>query len=367
MQVVDLRAGRRAKPPALEIWASSAAELTAVAALLEHGEDETFDVGADRVAEIRDVLPNEVVARIDGGTDHTWKAVTRLVGLLDAPGDVEQFFTFLEDQSATAWRTLVEEACEGAGVDVDVIDGFVAGDIDQDELADALTRGLNGWRSELVGELLATPPDAFGHHLLEVLRPLHEAIADTLLAEAMGPIGREVEARHQQLASGTDVDQVLVEATNGYELGADTPVDRILLTPSYWFRPWLLIGRCGRTEVITSPVADEHLVLPSQAPPPALVKLCKALGDEGRLRLLRRMAGGPIQLADAMDELDVAKTTAHHHLAILRQASLVVHRGEGRGTTYALRNDPAGQTLDLLSEYLGPGAARAALRSSASG
>jgi hypothetical protein len=56
---------------------------------------------------------------------------------------------------------------------------------------------------------------------------------------------------------------------------------------------------------------------PSEAPPPALLKLFKALSDEGRLRLLRRLSAGPISLTEAAGELDVAKATAHHHLAIL--------------------------------------------------
>jgi DNA-binding transcriptional ArsR family regulator len=144
-----------------------------------------------------------------------------------------------------------------------------------------------------------------------------------------------------------------VEATNGYELSDDLPVERVLLLPSYWFRPWLIINRIDDVEVLTSPVSDEHLALPSAAPSPALVKLTKALGDEGRLRLLRRMGGGPITLADAMDELDLAKTTAHHHLSILRQAGLVVIRGEGRDSRYALRAHAPTAAAKALEEYLG--------------
>lgn len=362
MQVVDLRRERPGDRPDLEVWASTAAELTAICALLEHGDDDSFDVGAERVAAIRELLPDAVVTRISDGTDHIWKSVTRLVGLLEPPGEAAQLFALLESDSTLAWRTLLDEVCDG-GLDDEALARHASGE-DDGALVDRLTAELDGWRAALVRELTAIAPSDFGEWLMEVLGPVHAAVADTLLREAMGPIEREVAARRAQLDDGADVDDVLVEATNGYELGSDIPVDRILLTPSYWFRPWLLIGRCDRTEVITSPVADEHLVLPSQAPPPALVKLCKALGDEGRLRLLRRMTGGPIQLADAMDELDVAKTTAHHHLAILRTAGLVVVRGEGRGTTYALRSDPSATTLDMLAEYLGPAATTAALRAS---
>jgi DNA-binding transcriptional ArsR family regulator len=167
----------------------------------------------------------------------------------------------------------------------------------------------------------------------------------------MGPIRRDVAHRNERLATGADPTAVVVEATNGYEPPDDAGPRRIVLLPSYWMRPWLVLGHHGTdTEVISTVVADQFLVLPSEAPPPALLKLAKALSDESRLKLLRRMASGPISLTEATDALDVAKATAHHHLSILRQAGLVSMRGTGRSTRYALRTDPAAR--DALSTLL---------------
>lgn len=362
MQVVDLRPGRRASPPALEVWASSAAELIALVATLSFDDDDSFDVGSDRLRAIRRELPDEVREQVEAASDHLWKVMPRLIGLVDAPGDVEQLFATLEADPAAAWRIVLADALVGAGADRATVDAHLAGELDADDLASLLDDDPDDAHERFVVGVLRQDPADFGGRVLALLQGVHRIAANTLLPEAMGPIRREVAARHAQLEAGVEVNTVLVEATNGYELGADVPVDRVVLTPSYWFRPWLLFGRHGRTELITSPVADEHLVLPSQAPPPALVKLCKALGDEGRLRLLRRMTSGPIQLADATEELDVAKTTAHHHLSILRQSGLVVLRGEGRDTTYALRTDPAASTHEILADYLGPGPATTAHR-----
>lgn len=356
MQVVDLRPGRRAQPPELEVWASSAAELIALIAALAHGDDESFDVGADRLVAIREQLPADVRELLAGAGAHLWKVMPRLIDLVEAPGRAEDLLVAIEADPVAASRVVLVDVLDAAGIGTSALDAALAGEPMDDELASLLDRRADDWHAALVDEVLSTTPADFGQRVLSLLRGVHEVAADTLLPEAMGPIRREVAARHAQLEAGVDVDTVLVEATNGYELGADNPAERIVLTPSYWFRPWLLFGRCGRTELITTPVADEHLVLPSQAPPPGLVKLCKALGDEGRLRLLRRMTSGPIQLADATEELEVAKTTAHHHLSILRQAGVVVLRGEGRDTTYALRTDPATSTYESLADYLGPGA-----------
>lgn len=355
MQVVDLRPGRRSAPPSLDVWASPAAELIHLAALLAHGDDASFDVGAERVHAIRSSLPDELVDAITSEVDNAWLVATRLIATLDEPGSVDGLFALLRTSPTTAWRVFLDDVCQAQEVDPAVLDAHLAGELDAATLRRTLLADeLDEWHTEMVDVLLSGEPAAYGTRVLEVLERLHEHVEGTLLAEAMGPIRRDVAARREQLAAGADVTTVVVEASNGYELASDTPVDRILMTPSYWFRPWLLFGRTGSTEVLSTPVADEHLVLPSQAPPPALVKLCKALGDEGRLRLLRRMTSGPIQLADAMEELDVAKTTAHHHLAILRQAGLVVVRGEGRGTTYGLRTSPSRAVQRALADYLGP-------------
>ena len=106
--------------------------------------------------------------------------------------------------------------------------------------------------------------------------------------------------------------------------------------------------------------AQEHedLLLPDRAPRPTralspaeVARVYKALGDEGRLKLLRRLSDGPLKLSEAAAVLGVAKSTAHHHLAILRQAGFVTIRDEDE-KVYSLRLDLP-QTGELLSGYLG--------------
>jgi DNA-binding transcriptional ArsR family regulator len=185
-----------------------------------------------------------------------------------------------------------------------------------------------------------------------------------LAAEAMGPIERDVAHRQEQLATTDDAAAVVLDATNGYELEPEPAGRRVVLLPSYWLRPWLVISFLDATatatddsqplEVISTAVADAFLALPCEAPPPGLLKLFKALSDEGRLTLLRRMTPGPISLSEAASELGVAKATAHHHLSILRQAGLVSIRDEGRATRYALRDDPPKVAQEALAAYLQP-------------
>ena len=61
---------------------------------------------------------------------------------------------------------------------------------------------------------------------------------------------------------------------------------------------------------------------------------------------------GSLRLSEAAAELGVAKSTAHHHLAILRHAGLVTIRDEDENV-YSLRRDTVPQAGALLESFLG--------------
>jgi DNA-binding transcriptional ArsR family regulator len=113
-------------------------------------------------------------------------------------------------------------------------------------------------------------------------------------------------------------------------------------------RPWVILWEHKSTKIFCYPIAPA----PDEAASPAEVaRVYKALGDEGRLKLLRRLSDGPLKLSEAAVELGVAKSTAHHHLAILRQAGFVTIRDEDENV-YSLRTDLP-QAGELLAAYLG--------------
>ena len=106
-------------------------------------------------------------------------------------------------------------------------------------------------------------------------------------------------------------------------------------------------------------VADEHLLADPDAPPSYLVDLYKALGDERRLRMLAILGEGDAGLMEIADRVDLAKSTTHHHLRILRSAGLVrVTVGENK--SYSLRREGGPEAARLLDAYLMTPAAAAA-------
>ena len=63
-------------------------------------------------------------------------------------------------------------------------------------------------------------------------------------------------------------------------------------------------------------------------------------------------SGEPRTFTSLVDELGLAKSTAHHHLAILRHAGFVTIRDENENV-YSLRRDLLPQAGELLTAYLG--------------
>jgi DNA-binding transcriptional ArsR family regulator len=70
------------------------------------------------------------------------------------------------------------------------------------------------------------------------------------------------------------------------------------------------------------------------------VEFCRALGDETRQRILRKLAeSGELCVSDIVDAFDVAQPTISHHLSVLRQMGLVTRRKVGKQAFYSVDHD----------------------------
>src|SRR5215213_9650658 len=65
-----------------------------------------------------------------------------------------------------------------------------------------------------------------------------------------------------------------------------------------------------------------------------------ALGNPVRRQILERLADEPMNVGSLAAEFPVSRPAISRHLAVLRDAGLVVHRSEGTRNVYAL--DPKG-------------------------
>jgi DNA-binding transcriptional ArsR family regulator len=154
--------------------------------------------------------------------------------------------------------------------------------------------------------------------------------------------------RVESLARALSPEDVISAATGGYDYRAEPEFSRVVLVPHEAARPWLLLCQHGDARIICYPLdASAEPSLEEEG-----VRLGRALGDEQRMRILRRLVAGDASLAELAESVGIAKSTAHHHLALLRDAGLVTLHGNARRYWYSLRPGVAGESAVLVAELL---------------
>lgn len=168
-----------------------------------------------------------------------------------------------------------------------------------------------------------------------------------------GMLERDVELRAADRASLSPGD-LIEKATGGLRFVPDPRVERVILAPSYFGRPFneLESGRGWR--LFCYPVADEALpTVDSTAPPAPVLRLFRALGDASRLRILRLLADKDLYMTEIAQALELSKPTVKHHLAQLRAAGLVTVTEEGNLTYYSLRRERLREAGVELTDFVG--------------
>jgi DNA-binding transcriptional ArsR family regulator len=354
-RVLDLTGSRSG--PQVVVHASTATEM--LVSLMARGMVEaraTFDPRPPGLADDESRLPKSWAKSFAslGGAD---AALINLLALTpaDAPGgSAQELLQAIERAEARQiWLAMV-----GAFVPPvasDVAEGLLEGAADGD--AKAITALRKAMRPMLkdhpdIDLILSLPAQRLHRIVLDVLKPwLHEVFLPRAAAtqEILERDARRVSA----LIDRESPERVIELASRGLEFRPEGWIQRVVLLPHISMRPWNVLGANRGDSLICYPVADESLGWEPGSVPPDLVRLHRALGDDKRLRMLAVLAGtdetGLQELAEAVD---LAKSSAHHHLVILRAAGLVAVTTDGRGR-YRLRKDFIPEASAMLGEFLG--------------
>jgi DNA-binding transcriptional ArsR family regulator len=152
-------------------------------------------------------------------------------------------------------------------------------------------------------------------------------------------IARDVEARAADVARLAPGD-LIERVTGGVRYVPEPGIDRVILAPSYFTRPYNFLFSRDGWRLYAYPIADTALDIHDPLePPPAVVRLHRALGDPSRLKILRLLADGDRYLTEIAQALELSKPTVKHHMAQLRAAGLVILTEEGSLTYYSLRRE----------------------------
>jgi DNA-binding transcriptional ArsR family regulator len=187
--------------------------------------------------------------------------------------------------------------------------------------------------------------------LVEVLRswlPRFQEVESRVAAM----IERDVELRTADNA-GRDPIELIERTTGGIRFLSEPGVRRVILAPSYFARPYNFLLGGADWRLFGYPIADAALdAADPLAPPPAVIRLHRALGDETRLRILRLLRDRDLYLTEIATELDLSKPTIKHHLALLRAAGLVTVTESGNVIYYSLRRDRLDDASVELKRFL---------------
>jgi DNA-binding transcriptional ArsR family regulator len=195
--------------------------------------------------------------------------------------------------------------------------------------------------------IVSLPPAEIKARLVRLLRESYARVYAEREGEVVPLLTRDAAAlaRRAETTSGTE----LVEyATGGFVIGPDAPVAGVVLAPTYHFRPYNLILAYRGVRVFVYPVATQP---GENAPPPDLVRLYKALGDETRLKILRLLGNREMYLQELAKALGVSHVTVLHHMAVLRAAHLVQVVERENLKYYRLRADRAREAAVQWLEF----------------
>lgn len=331
----------------LVIWSTFSPKETNTASELGEGwHDRVREACSDELAvELRS---------LGGPYSHAWLAISSFLLSAPHPHDPDRVFAWLatvSEQRLRRWilgysshtddQALIEQAAEG---DLDAVVELLGDDAgEKPELIEFLE-----WILETDGL-----PERYATALQNFRSQVFAEFED----EFAGAIARAAAARKAAPTRGS-AKEVVEEVTSGIDFEIPLGTTRVVLVPSVLTRPLSLIDGYRGTLIVYYGIADEFINSDPEAPPSWLVRTYKALSDERRLRILRRLSEGPASLDDLTEMLGLSKSTVHHHIALLRGAGLIrVHIPDGQKTasskkSFSLREQSLTDAAGFLDSYL---------------
>ena len=198
---------------------------------------------------------------------------------------------------------------------------------------------------------LLRQPDEYHHRLVGVLEAWQTRFAE--VEDRIGSmIRRDADDRASDIRTLERID-LIERTTGGIRWIPEAAVERVILAPSYFARPYNYVFSGEGWRLFVYPLADSALDGSDPlAPPPAMLRLHRALGDETRLRILKLLAERDLYLTEIAHKLELTKPTIKHHLALLRAAGLLTVTEEGAVIYYSLRRDRLAEATSEIGRFL---------------
>jgi DNA-binding transcriptional ArsR family regulator len=359
-KVRDLTAAARQIPIEVDGVGTYEAVLAMWTAFNPEESGSGFDLGANWLAAVQEATPEDLAEEIRAlGGPHCslWLSLLGLVASAPHPHDPDRVLDWLatiNPQRLRRWILgyvghhadpgLIEQAADGdmEAVRRIVAEGRVEGK-DEDGAVDK------------IASILEVPGEELRDRMVRTVGRFRREVYARFEDEYTAAIGRAAAAQ-RATSTRESAKTVIEEVTNGLDYEIPLGVTRVILVPSVVLRPLSLIDQHRDMLLVFYGMADEFIDSDPEAPPSWLVKTYKALSDERRLRIVRRLSEGETTLDELTDLLGLSKSTVHHHMSVLRAAGLVrVHLKEQaskESKTYELRTQALGNAGAFLDSYI---------------
>jgi DNA-binding transcriptional ArsR family regulator len=318
------------------------------------------DLGPKWCQGVREATPEDLAMEIQALAGPNGAVLLGLLGLVAAaphphdPDRVLDWIGSINPQRLRRWML----GYVGEFADPGLIEQAADGDIDAVRQVVSTAKGGH-LDEESQGHMISIfeiPGEELRDRLVQVIRRFRLEVFSEYEETFTGAINRAAAA--QRATSTRDsAKAVIEEVTNGLDYEIPIGVSRVTLVPSVVVKPLSLIDQSRDTLLVFYGMADEFIDSDPEAPPSWLVKTYKALSDERRLRILRRLSEEEASLDDLVDLLGLSKSTVHHHMSVLRAAGLVRVRMSGNkdqkeSKTYALRTQALANAGAFLDTYV---------------
>ena len=82
-----------------------------------------------------------------------------------------------------------------------------------------------------------------------------------------------------------------------------------------------------------------------------LTLICKTLGDETRVQIIKMLTGGELCACKILDAFNITQPTLSHHMKILTECNLVNSRKEGKWTYYSINCEKFSEFKSAIAEF----------------
>ncbi len=79
--------------------------------------------------------------------------------------------------------------------------------------------------------------------------------------------------------------------------------------------------------------------------------ICKALGDENRVQIVKMLTGGELCACRILEAFNITQPTLSHHMKILTDCNLVDSRKSGKWTYYSINCETISAFKDSVSQF----------------